>query len=118
MLKSKWEHNRQMRPMGSVLLAVQHHFLGVFGAGTLNGVAAISPPANTAAGAGAPGGGTTIFAGNAGGGGGLAIYLWTAPTSQTVTIGAGGTAGGAGTAGSAGAIGAKGLFMIIEFISA
>jgi hypothetical protein len=91
--------------------------IGVGGVGSFATVAATSPPANTGAGAGATGQGTAVVSGCAGAGGGLSIYLWSAPTTQTVTLGAGGTAGTAGTGGVVGAAGAKGLFMIIEFIS-
>lgn len=90
-------------------------FIGISGVSSVSTNTPSAPSANTGAGAGAPGPGTSNRSGNSGAGGGAALYFWTTPSSQTITIGTGGTAGGAGSSGSAGAAGANGLVIIIEF---
>lgn len=93
---------------------------GIFGTGSGVGTSAGSGSAggiNTGAGAGGGPQVNLVSSGgiSGGGGGALSILYTTTVTTQSVTIGAGGTAGGAGTAGNAGSLGGSGICIIYEY---
>lgn len=111
---------------GGHALALGPAAAGTAGAGSIGFLGMGFPPmvvgagqaggANTGAG-GSGGGGaaSTVNAGGGGGGGSTSFYFYATSATQTVTIGAGGTAGTAGASGFAGGAGAKGIVLVYDF---